>query len=276
MATSKKSPAKARKPAKAPAKRPARTTSIAKEAQALKRAVERQAEKPRKTGRRTGDDAIDWEAVERDYRTGRFTDTELATKHGCSRQSILRRREKDKAAGHPWAKDLSQAVREATRAALVEETVQEGVRNVTDAVLIAAEVNKAVILQHRSDLKAMRDQCFALLAELQAANGTMEELRGVLETLEEFETSAIEGDPDLSERDKDTRLKRLSKKFDAIRKAAFETADIHNRVGSAQKLMALLKEAQTMERKAFNLDDDPDGKKAAGGYESVLDKVGLD
>lgn len=34
---------------------------------------------------------IDWEAVERDYRTGAFTDRQLGTKHGCSHTAIQKR-----------------------------------------------------------------------------------------------------------------------------------------------------------------------------------------
>ena len=64
---------------------------------------------PRKSAASAGKRArrVDWAAVERDFRTGKFTDIELAAKHGVARESIVRHR-KDAQAKDPtaWAQDL--------------------------------------------------------------------------------------------------------------------------------------------------------------------------
>lgn len=120
----------------------------------------------------------DWEAIERDYRTGQFTDQELADKHGnvVSRQAISKRaKEKE------WQKDLSREVRQATKAKLIAEQVREQVAgevaekvaksgNATvQAVLAAAETNKQVILGHRRDIAKVREITMTLVTSLETA-----------------------------------------------------------------------------------------------------------
>lgn len=89
----------------------------------------------------------DWDAVERDYRTGKFTLRELGARHGISYAQISR-----KAGECSWTKDLQQVIRQATNAALLHDTVTKAQKNVTETVLVAAELNKQVILGHRTRL----------------------------------------------------------------------------------------------------------------------------
>ena len=106
---------------------------------------------------------IDWCAIENDYLITRMTLRELEAKHGCPRNTISRRANKE-----GWKRDMSEAVRKVTRALLIEEVAQqvsaqqiEGVtqhtihqlKSNTEAVMAAAEVNKQVILSHRAGLK---------------------------------------------------------------------------------------------------------------------------
>lgn len=121
----------------------------------------------------------DWQAIERDYRTGRFTDQELADKHGSivTRQAISK-----KAREQGWTKDLSREVRQATKASVIRAQVAEAVAadvaadvaqscadatsSTTNAVLAAAELNKQVILSHRKSLKSAQEVAGELLLEL--------------------------------------------------------------------------------------------------------------
>lgn len=103
---------------------------------------------------------VDWDAVERDYRTGKFTDGELSTKYGVTREAIVRRRKKDQADDSTrWAQDLEPQVRAATNALLIQEhitsQITEGHSKVTGVILAAAELNKSVILRHRSRLERL-------------------------------------------------------------------------------------------------------------------------
>ena len=117
---------------------------------------------------------LDWEAIERDFATGKYTDGELAAKHQTSRETINRQRAKDqKADPRRWQKDLTKQVRDATQALLMHEAVTKEVTgtitagHTATAVLVAAEVSKQVILQHRNELQAARQLAMELLAEVQ-------------------------------------------------------------------------------------------------------------
>lgn len=154
-APAKKAP---RAPAK-PRKTPLRGSSTA-EQQAHNLTVGGSAPPPATTSRRA-----DWQAVERDYRTGKFTLRELEAKHGPSNSTIARR-----AAREGWSQDLSAAVRQATNAKLIAATVQQecstAQQSAAETVLAAAEIGKAVILGHRSELRQTRGVAMNLLEEL--------------------------------------------------------------------------------------------------------------
>lgn len=58
----------------------------------------------------------DWEAIEADYRTDRFSLQQLAEEHGPSKSQMVR-----KAKEEGWDKDLIQAVQQRTRAELSQQ-----------------------------------------------------------------------------------------------------------------------------------------------------------
>jgi len=147
--------------------------------------------------------AVDWDAVERDYRTTKLTDGELSDKHKVTREAIVRRRNKEITADSSrWQRDLTKEVRDATNALLLRETitsqVTEGHRQITDAVISAAEVNKSVILGHRKrlvDLAADADAAKGKLLELGAKVTDVREaavLVGAIESLSRITKTVIE------------------------------------------------------------------------------------
>lgn len=176
---------------------------------------------------------VDWEAVERDYRTGRYSLRELGAKHAANHATIGRRSEKE-----GWTKDLTAAIRQATNAKLIEtETRQhcDGARqSATETVLVAAELNRQVILGHRARVGKATDVAMRMLAELDATTLKAGELEALFERITE-----------------DTDGPALA----AAQQQFREFMRLHARVGSAQKLMAALGTAQTLERQAFGLDD---------------------
>lgn len=89
----------------------------------------------------------DWEAVERDYRTAKFTLRELAAKYACTHQAIG-----NKIKRHSWAQDLSVAIKQATDTKLVNDLVAKSGQDVANTVLAAAEINTRIILGHRTRL----------------------------------------------------------------------------------------------------------------------------
>lgn len=202
---------------------------------------------------------MDWEAVERDYRTGRYTTTELASKYGnvVTRQAIGKR-----AKARGWQKDLSDAVRAATKASLITEAVKAraaravaeavavGFDETTNTVAALGEQNAEVVFGHRKDIRTMADLVDRLRNELLETTTSRVELQALFDLLLK---------PDLD-----------SIKLAAAQHKLNELMRLHNRIGSVQKLVDSLGKLQVLERKAFDLDDDDKGK---GNFESILDKV---
>lgn len=189
---------------------------------------------------------IDWEAIERDWRTGKFTLRELEAKWDVDNATISRRMRADKAVDPTrWQKDLSKVVRQATNAKLmadmVSSEVSKGQQDVSNVIQVAAEINTSVILRHREDIKATRSLAMAMLNELGTATHSPEQLAALFEAVQS----------DMSE----TELMTARGAFNALMK-------LSSRVASIQKLADTLTKVQTLERKAFGLDEeggeDPD------------------
>jgi hypothetical protein len=181
----------------------------------------------------------DWEAIERDYRTGRYTLRELEGRHGVSYAEISRHSKKQ-----GWTKDLRDIIKHATDAALLRETVTEAQKDVTETILIAAEMNKAVILGHRTDIKATRDVTAILLHELSIAS--------LLAEAQEILSQVLAGSG--AEPVDEARARA------AVQKAL----SITNRIQGVKALADTFDKLQVAERRAFGLDEKT-GKDAGGG-----------
>ncbi len=173
----------------------------------------------------------DWEAVERDYRTGKYTLRELATKHGPSHQAIAKQ-----AKNNGWTQDLSAAIKQATNAKLVDELVAKevakGGQEVANVVLVAAEVAKDVILGHRTGLNQITEIKRKLLAQIEQAAENMVDLAEVIEMVR---------NPD------DNGMDRAN---DALRKAMGRSA----LVDDLKKLADVDEKVRKGEREAFSID----------------------
>ena len=184
----------------------------------------------------------DWEAVERDYRTGRFTLRELEAKHGPNNATIGRRADRE-----GWTKDLSDAIRQATNAKVIAATVQQecssAQQNAAVTVLAAAELGKQVILGQRSRVGQAVDVSMRMMAELDATTTATDQIAAMFERVTE------DMDP--------ASLASAQAQFrDFMR--------LHNRIGSVQKLMDALGKAQAMQEKSYSLAAaDPERKKEA-------------
>lgn len=154
----------------------------------------------KKTGRRQ---RIDWEAVERDYRTDKFTLRELGAKHGTDHATIARKIKADRTAdASRWPRDLTAAVREATNAklmqAMVTAEITKGQQQVTSTVLVAAAVNTQIILAHRTRLASLTnaaDQAQGKVLELLVSAADAREvvaLSGALEGLARMTKTLID------------------------------------------------------------------------------------
>ena len=181
----------------------------------------------------------DWEAIERDYRTGRYTLRELEGRHGVSYAEISRHSKKQ-----GWTKDLRDIIKHATDAALLRETVTEAQKDVTETILIAAEMNKAVILGHRTDIKATRDVTAILLHELSIASLLAEDQEILSQVLAGSGAEPVD---------------------EARARAAVQKAlSITNRIQGVKALADTFDKLQVAERRAFGLDEKT-GKEPGGG-----------
>lgn len=181
-------------------------------------------EKPR------GRHKVDWEAVERDFRTGHFTLRELEAKHGVSYAQISRKSKQD-----GWSKDLRDVIRQATDAALLRDSVTDAQKDATETVLVAAELNKNVILAHRGDLKSTRDVAAALLSELSNAALLAEDQELLAQVL-----AGTGAEPVDEGRARAVVSKALS---------------VSTRIASVKQLADAFDKLQVAERRAFGLDE---------------------
>lgn len=169
----------------------------------------------------------DWEAVERDYRTGRYTLRELEAQHGVSYAQISR-----KASALGWDKDLREVIKQATDAALLRETVTQAQKDVTDTVLVAAEANTQVILGHRTGLQALANVKHALLNQIAQATLLMPDLADVIEMVRKPDENGVD------------------RANDALRKAMNRST----LVDDLKKLADVDEKVRKGEREAFGLD----------------------
>lgn len=185
--------------------------------------------------------AIDWEAIERDYRVGQLSLRALATKHGTTAGAISK-----KASAGNWVKDASQEVRERTRAALLTEprkgkareetgdgnTVSSGGNAPTQGdIEVAVQTNLHVITRHRRDIAKGHGLVNLLFQQLEQAAISRDELEDAV-----IEETA--GDENNQRRNR--MLKALS---------------LPTHAGVLRDLSTALKNLVPLERQAYNLDD---------------------
>ena len=181
---------------------------------------------------------VDYEALERDYRTGKFTLRELAEKHNLSHQAIAKR-----AKPQGWTQDLGEQIRQATSAKLVANLVNQEVARsgqaVANTVLVAAEINTQVILGHRKGLNRITRIKELLLDQIEQAAANLPELAEVIEMVRNPDDNGVD------------------KANDALRKALSRTG----LVDDLKKLAEVDERVRKGEREAFNItgptDDEP-------------------
>lgn len=115
----------------------------------------------------------DWELIEREYRTGRFSLAQLEARHGVNRSNISRRAKK-----YAWKKDLSSKVRERTQQKITRASLPPEAQAVYDdqdeaVIEFAANENAAVVKGHRATLERFRGIAdrYVTMLEAQLAEG---------------------------------------------------------------------------------------------------------
>lgn len=176
---------------------------------------------------------VDWDAVERDFRTGKFTLRELEAKHGVSYAQISR-----KSKEQAWEKDLREEIKIATDVSLLREAVTHAQKNVTDVVLVAAEVNTQVILGHRKGLREITAVRDLLLGQVAEAAAKLPDLAEVIEMVRNPDENGIDKANDalkkaLSRGALVDDLKKLAEVDEKVRKGEREAFSITSEVEEA-------------------------------------------
>lgn len=175
--------------------------------------------------------AIDWPAVERDYRAGVLSLREMAGAHGVSHVSIKKRADK---AG--WTRNL-QAKIQAKADALVNRTLANsaltGHASVNEYAIIEANAQRIAQIrnEHRTDINRMRSLGTRLLAEIEAQT---------------FDTVHISELGELMRRPDDSGTDRMHEIYKKI-------TGTPGRIDMAKKLVETMKSVIAMEREAYNI-----------------------
>jgi hypothetical protein len=123
---------------------------------------------------------VDWDAVERDYRTTQLTLRELEKKHGITNSRIAQ-----KAKELNWSRDLWPAIRQATDALLIQAEVskelskqaEQVTQTLSTTVITAAEIKAAVVMRHRERLEALARDAEIAREKLMALNQTITDVK---------------------------------------------------------------------------------------------------
>jgi hypothetical protein len=107
--------------------------------------------------------AVDWEAIEREYRAGQLSVREISRQFGVSHVAIGKRI-KDKR----WVQDLAEKVRKEVTNRLVTSEVTKPGASARQIVEEAAERGVKVVFEHRAQIARGRKISSALFAELEA------------------------------------------------------------------------------------------------------------
>jgi len=180
----------------------------------------------------------DWEKIEADYRAGVLSVREIAVAAGVSHTAIQKR-----AKAQGWERDISAKVSAKADSLVAKRQVATEVakeKSVSERVLIEAnaQVIANVRMSHRGDIRKSRDLVMALLNELQ------------------HETHGIELFEQLGELLRDEDEKGQDKLNDLYHKVI----SLPSRVKSMKDLADALKTLIGLEREAYGIGIEPQGK----------------
>lgn len=127
----------------------------------------------------------DWDAIQAEYRTGCYSNRQIADKYGCTEGAV-----RSRAKRHEWVKDLSEQVRIATDEKLLRSEVRSDyAANDEQIVSDAAETRAAVVLRHRRTVARDTERLELLAAKFDTAVAAVvdmkdiDEAQGILESM---------------------------------------------------------------------------------------------
>lgn len=199
----------------------------------------------------------DWDAVERDYRTGKYTLRELETKHGADFGLISRKAKK-----HGWTKDLAAAIKQATSSKLIEQLVNDSQREVNNTIDVAATIGMNVILGHRKGLKRITNIKEKLLTQIEETASEVVAIANVLELLRQPDQNGIDRANDALKKAMSRSalvddLKKLAEVDEKVRKGEREAFDLNEKEEPQEKDQSRYTDAERAVKLAYLLSKVP-------------------
>jgi hypothetical protein len=183
---------------------------------------------------------VDWEAIEREFRAGQLSVSEIGRQHGVSHTAINK-----KAKAQGWSRNLAAKVKEAVSAKLVSDGVSTA--SARETIEAAATRVVEVVRSHRNDIANGRKIAQTLFAEL--IEGSDPENRETIEVEIEDETKG------------DANGKRRAMMLRAVA--------LPSRASVLLALSSAMKNFIQLERQAFNIEGSPGDDDSSDTQRSV-------
>ena len=197
--------------------------------------------------------SVDWEQVEKDYRTGLLTDRALGEKHGVSHTAIQKRAKREE-----WVKDLTARIRQkaeekVAKIEVAKEVAKEDLATERQLVNANADVVANIMIGHRSDASRLRRVVTALLEKVEA----------------------IVKESELFEQIGDLCAAPDEKGIDKINDLYRKVIELPAQTDTTKKLAETMKILIELERKIFKIDvgDDPIEAAARGAAQGASQAV---
>lgn len=201
--------------------------------------------------RRSNANAIDWDAIEKQYRLGQKSNRQLASEFGVSISQIGRRAEK-----FGWVVDKAEEVNAVANALLIQSSAGNANPNATPSALEIKAAGQAVadvVLGHRKGLARLRSLRDKLLGEIEAVTDNVELFQRLGEMLDE-------SGQDDSGREVRDRLNETYRKV----------ISLSGRIDDAKKIVEIDEKIRKGEREAFGVDQ----AKGDANFEDLLARIG--
>lgn len=200
--------------------------------------------------------AIDWPAIELDYRAGIKPLRQIASEHGITHAAIGKR-----ARLSEWERDLKARIQAKADAKVSKATVSKEVaaaRVVTERQVVEAnaEAQMRIRLAHRSDIASVRNLCMNLFRELEAESRPEQ-------------VEALENLGDLLRAPDSRGMDKLNEVYRAV-------ISLPERTKTLKALAESLKMLVALEREAFGIVSvDPEGPKGVDTAEVLRGMAAL-
>lgn len=194
-------------------------------------------------------DDVDWDAVERDYREGRKSLSQLAKDHGVSIGAIRGRAQRG-----GWVRGEQHAIRAMAIRKANDKAVPRYLEPTAERVEALANVGADILVRHRTTVATMQGLAFDLASQLRFATDNEPELA---EALEDYYMLKAANNPLMA----GIYKQQLNSALHAIGLST-RAKTMLNLTGAVGRLIEL-------ERKAWDMDGDGDKR----SYEELLAEV---